>query len=346
MDVRELKLALVLAGSLVIAGCTPAPAGAGPSTAPSATASADLAPAVSLKINWTAVSGASSGLWTAFEAGYFREENLNAELVQIPSSSRAVAALLSKDVQFSHLDGQVTIDADIQGGGIKLIYGVNNRLVFSVMTRPEITKPSDLKGKKVGITSIGSSTHTSALLALRMWGLQPSDVTFIQLTEVPNILTGLIAGQIDAGVVSPPTNTRAKAAGFKELLNLATEGPEWPSIAVGATAAFLDANPTVGVRFVRAYARGVQRFKTDMAFGTTVLRKYLKLDDQADLDDTYAQYSKYLAEVPYVLGMQNTLDVVSATNDGAKTLKPEDLIEARYVKQLDDAGFFKKLYGR
>lgn len=339
-------LALSLAAALLVAGCAPTPVGVGLSAAPSASVSAEVAPAVSIKINWTAVSGASSGLWTAFEAGYFREENLSAELVQIPSSSRAIAALLSKDVQFSHLDGQVTIDADIHGGGIKLIYGVNNRLVFSFMTRPEITKPADLKGKKIGVTAIGSSTHTSALLALRMWGLQPSDVTFIQLTEVPSVLTGLVAGQIDAGVVSPPTNTRAKAAGFKELLNLATDGPEWPSIAVGATAAFLEANPTVGARFVRAYARGVQRFKSDMAFGTSVLRKYLKLDDQAVLDDTYAQYSRYLAEVPYVLGMQNTLDVVSATNDDAKKLKPEDLIEARYVKQLDDAGFFKKLYGR
>ena len=214
------------------------------------------------------------------------------------------------------------------------------------MTKQDITKPADLKGKKLGITTIGSSTHTAGLLALRTWGMTVSDVTLIQLNEVPNILTGLVAGQVDAGVVSPPTNTRAKAAGFRELINLATDGPEWPSVAVGTTAEYLKANPTVGVRFVRAYSRGVQRFKSDKAFALTVLQKYLKIDDQAILEDTWTQYSKYLAEVPYVLGMQNTLDVVAATNDKAKTLKPDDLIDSTYVKQLEDEGFYKKLYGR
>jgi NitT/TauT family transport system substrate-binding protein len=341
------KLAIALIAAVTAAACAPAPSAGGPAPASAApSASATVAPPVSIKINWTAVSGASSGLWTAFEAGYFKDENITAELVNIASSSRAVAALLSKEVQFTHLDGQVIVDANSQGAGLKLIYGINNRLVFSVMTKPEITKPADLKGKKLGITTIGSSTHTAGLLALRTWGMTVSDVTLIQLNEVPNILTGLVAGQVDAGVVSPPTNTRAKAAGFRELINLATDGPEWPSVAVGATAEYLKANPTVGVRFVRAYARGVQRFKSDKAFAITVLQKYLKIDDQAILEDTWTQYSKYLAEVPYVLGMQNTLDVVAATNDKAKTMKPDDLIDSTYVKQLDDEGFFKKLYGR
>lgn len=341
-------LALVAVLAVIAAACAPAPGAAGPAPASAGSAaSASAPPRLSIKINWTAVSGASGGLWTAFEAGYFKDENLDAELVNIPSSSRAVAALVSKDVQFTHLDGQVIIDADLSGAGIKMMYGINNRLVFSVMTKPDITKPADLKGKKLGITTVGSSTHTAALLALRLWGLQPqSDVTFIPLTEVPNILTALQAGQIDAGVVSPPTNSRAKAAGFRELINLATDGPEWPSVGVGALADYLKANPTVGVRFVRAYARGVQRFKSDKAFGLKVLQKYLKIDDQSVLEDTWSQYAIYLAELPYVLGMQNTLDAVAQSNDKAKTLKPEDLIDSSFVRQLDDEGFFKKLYGR
>ena len=329
----------------------------GTTQAPSATASAAAAtsaatataapPRVAIKVLWTSLSGASSGLWTAFESGYFKDEGLDAELVNIPSSSRAVAALLSKEVQFSHMDGQVAIDANLGGADLKLFYGVTNRLVFSVMTKPEITKPADLKGKRLGITTVGSSTHTVATLVLRDWGLKPeADVPLIQLTEVPNILTALVAGQIDAGIMSPPTNTRAKAMGFRELLNVAIDGPEWPSIAVAATGSYLRADPTVGERFVKAYARGVQKFKSDKALGTSILKKYLKLEDQAILDDTWAQFSKYLAEIPYVLGMQNTIDAVGQARPEAKKLKPEDLIDASYVKRLEDAGFFKTLYGR
>lgn len=343
-------LAAILIIAVACGGGTAPTTAASASAAPvaaSAAATATQAPLVSLKINWTAVSGASSGLWTAFEAGYFKDENLNVELVNIASSSRAVAALLAKDVQFSHMDGQTLVDADVGGAGIKMIYGINNKLVFSVMTKPEIKKPEDLKGKKLGITMIGSSTHTAALLALRMWNILPDkDVALIGLQEVPAIFAALQAGQVDAGVVSPPTNTRAKAAGFSELLNLAKDGPEWPSVGVAATADYLAANPTVPVRFIRAYARGVQRYKADKAFALKVLTKYLKITDQAILEDTHAQYSLYLAELPYSLGFQNTIDAMGATNAKVKATKPDDYTENKYVKQLEDEGFFKKLYAK
>jgi NitT/TauT family transport system substrate-binding protein len=333
----------------VVAACAPAPT---PTAAPP-TAAATAAPAstatprpVAITFNWTAVSGASSGLWTATEAGYFKDESIDIKLVNVASSARATAVLLSKEVQFTHLDGQVLVDADLGGANLRMIYGINNRLVFSVMTKPEIKKPEDLKGKKIGITSLGSSTHTAALQALKVWGMTDKDVSFTLLTEVPSILLGLIANQVDAGVVSPPTNTRAKAAGYTELINIAKEGPEWPSLGIGVTADYLQANPDVALRVVRAYSRGVQRFKSDKAFALKTLQKYLQVDDQAVLEDTWQQYSVYLVEVPYPAGFQNTIDFVAQTNEKAKGAKPADFVDTSIVKQFDDQGFYKKLYNK
>ena len=343
------KLAFVAAMAIVASACggTPPTTQTSPSAAPAGSSATAAPRLVSLKINYTAISGASSGLWTAFEGGYFKDENLDVELVNVASSTRAVPALIAKDVQFSHLDGQVVVDAVTAGAKIKMISAINNKLVFSIMTKADIKKPEDLKGKKIGITTPGSSTHTATLLALRMWGLvADKDVALVGLSEVPNILAGLIAGQVDAGTVSPPTNTRAKAAGFNELLNLGKDGPEWPSVGVGATAEYLQQNPDVAPRVIKAYARGTQRFISDKAFALKTLQKYLKLDDQAVLTDTWEQYSLYLAQTPYVLGMQSTIDVVAATNAKAKGTKPEDYLDMSYVKKLDDEGFFKKLFGR
>lgn len=340
------KLALFAAFAITIAAC----GGTAPVAQPSATAAASGTPAprpVSLKFNWTAVSGASSGLWTAFEAGYFKEENLDVELVNIASSSNALKALLAKDIQFTHADGQVVVDADLAGANIKLVYGINNRLVFSVMTKPEIKKPDDLRGKKIGITTIGASTHTATLLALHMWGLvADKDVALIGLSEVPNILAAMIAGQVDAGTVSPPTNTRAKAAGFTELINLGKDGPEWPSVGIASTTEYLQANPDVPPRVIRAYARGIGRFIQDKDFALKTLQKYLKVDDQAILTDTWQQYSVYLAQGPFVLGMQNTLDLMGATNAKAKASKPDDFLDMSFAKKLDDEGLFKKLFAK
>ncbi len=339
------RLALVMALGVLMAACGGA-TGEVPRASSSSAASASAAPRVSLKINWTAVSGTSGALWVAYESGYFNDENLDVQLVNVPSSSRAVAALVANDAQFSHMDGQVALDAKLAGSDVKLVMGVNNRLVFSVMSKPDIKSPQELKGKTVGITSIGASTHTAALLALKQWNLSPSDVKFVTLTEVPSIFSALQAGQVDAGVMSPPTNTRAKAAGFYELVNLAKDGPEWPSVALAATAQYLAANPTVAGRVIRAYAHGMQRFKTDKTFAIGILKKYLKVDDQAILEDTWTQYSQYFPEVPYVLGMQTTIDTYGQSKPAVKSLKPEDVIDSSYVTKLDDEGFFKKLYGK
>jgi NitT/TauT family transport system substrate-binding protein len=271
------------------------------------------------------------------EAGYFANENLDVELVNIPSSTRSIAALLANEVQFGTADGANLAQAAAQGGTVKLVLGITNHLVFSIMVAPTIKTPADLKGKRLGITTPGSSTYTAALQALKLWGLTERDVALIALTEVPNIYAALVAGQVDAGSVSPPTNTRAKAAGFTELINLATSGPDYPSVGIAANTTYITANPDVVKRFIRAYSRGVNRFRTDKAFATKALGKYLKLDDAAILDDTWTQFAKYVELPPYVRGVETVIQ------DVAKTLKVDDIFDARFVTQLDQEGFFKNL---
>ena len=336
-------LAIALLLVTACGGTTPSAASPAVSAAPTAVASATPAPRVSLKVNWTALTGANSGLWTAVEAGYFKDESLDVELVNINSSSRSIAALIAKEVQIGFSDGANTVQAVSQGASVKLFQSVTNHLVFSIMATQSVKDLKDLKGKKIGITTIGSSTHTAALQALKLAGLAQSDVTLVPLQEVPNILAALVAGQIDAGSVSPPTNSRAKASGFKELINLATDGPDYPSVAIAATTEYMSANADVMKRFVKAYSRGVDRFRRDKAFGIASIDKYLKIGDPAVLDDTWTQFSKYLELPPYVKGIDAVILEVAATNAKAAPLKPADIFEQTYVKQLDDDGFFKTL---
>ena len=167
-----------------------------------------------VRINWTAVTGAQSGMFMAQQEGLFKKHGLDVELIHIPSSSRGIQAILAGEIAFSFMDGSNAAQANLKGANLALVAGATNRQVFSLMAKSEFKRIADLRGKKIGITRVGSSTHTSALLRSRLRGIEDADYQLLPLLEVPNIFTALAAGQIDAGVMSPPTNARAKQGGI------------------------------------------------------------------------------------------------------------------------------------
>jgi len=300
------------------------------------------------RINWTAVTGAQSGVFIAQQEGLFKKNGLEVELIHIPSSSRGIQAILAGEIAFSYMDGMNAVQANLKGAGLALVAGATNRMVFSLMARPEIKKASDLKGKKIGITRVGSSTHTSALYALNQAGLKPGDYQILPLVEVPNILTALMAGQIDAGVVSPPTNSRARKAGFNELANLAKEGPEYVSVGIGTSRSYIKANEEIVRRVVRSYAEAVHVFKTDKPVAFKMIQTYLKVKDPDIQEDTYNQFREYLESIPFVSrkGIEAILTEQAEKDPQARQAKPEDFIDMRFMNELEKEGFFKKLWGK
>lgn len=298
-----------------------------------------------VRINWTAVTGAQSGVYVAQEEGFFKKNGLDVELIHIPSSSRGIQAILAGELAFSYMDGLNAAQANLKGAHLAMVAGATNRFVFSLMSKPEIKKIADLKGKKIGITRIGSSTHTAALYALGRANLKPTDYQILPLMQVPNILTALMAGQIDAGIVSPPTNSRARKAGFNELMNLAKEGPETVSVALGTTRNYIRDNEDTVRRVVRAYSEAVQLFRSNKQVGIRVLGKYTKLTDQEVLEDAYNQFREYLEYPPYVShkGMEAVLAEIAEQDSTAKSAKPDDVIDMRFVAALEKEGLFKTI---
>jgi NitT/TauT family transport system substrate-binding protein len=296
-----------------------------------------------VRVNWTAVTGAQSGMFMAQQEGLFKKNGIHVELIHIPSSSRGIQAILAGEIAFSFMDGVNAAQANLKGANLVLVAGATNRQVFSLIGKPEYKRISDLKGKKIGITRVGSSTHTSALFALASAGLRTNDYQLLPLLEVPNIYTALAAGQIDAGIMSPPTNARAKRAGFVELMNIAKEGPEFVSVAVGTSRSYIKSNEENVRRVVRAYAEGVQIFKNNKPAAIRMIQKQLKVTDPEIQEDTYSQFREYLEYPPYVSrkGLEAVFAELADKESAAKNIKPEDLMDMRFVAELD-----KKTGGR
>ena len=295
------------------------------------------------RVAWTSFASNMSGTWVAREEELFKKNGLEVELVHIPSTSRAIQTLLAGELAYTYMDGRTAVQATLKGADAAIIAGVANRLVFSFMARPEIKSFNDLKGKKIGITRLGSSTHSVTLWVMNRFGLKPEYYQLLQLVDVPNIFTAMMAGQIDAGALSPPTNFRGRKAGLTELIDLSKDGPEYVSVAIGSTRSFIRSNEEMTRRFVRGYSEGVLFLKANKAAGIRAIQKYARIKDPDILEATYAEARAYIETVPYVTrkGMEAIIAEFVPTEPKAKTAKPDDFLDTRFVAQLEKEGFYK-----
>ena len=131
----------------------------------------EVTEAQKLVVGWSAVSALNSPYWVIKDAGFAKQEGLDADLIYIPSSSTMAQAQLAGNVAISTANSQVVVDVGLQGGDLVAMGAVINEVAFYVMAPPEIKSVRDLKGKPVGVTRFGASTDFAIRKLLEKYGL-------------------------------------------------------------------------------------------------------------------------------------------------------------------------------
>jgi len=301
-----------------------------------------------IRIGYSSISGAYIGIWVAHDAGLFVKEGLNDQMILIPSGSQLAQVTVAGEVEIGSLNGSSAMAAALKGADIKIIGNNVNKMIFSIYAKPEIKTVEGLKGRKIGISRFGSSTDISARYALRKYNIDPQkDVTILQMGAMSSIMGGLQGGSIDAGLVSPPTQFLVEKLGFKELVNITDMDLAFPNPSLVVQGGILRNRPEVIDRFMRAYVRGIHRARADRELTLKSLAKYTKIEDLFLLQKAYDLYvGKVLEKAPYInmVGMQNALDDLAKTVPEAKSAKPEQFIDLRFIENLEKSGFLKELY--
>jgi len=301
-----------------------------------------------IRIGYSSISGSYMGLWIAHDAGFFAKEGLDDQMILIPSGSQLAQVATAGEVDIAALNGSSAMAAAMQGADLKIIGNTTNKLIFSIYVRPEIKTVESLRGKKVGITRFGSATDIAARFALRRHNLDPQkDVSILQMGAMSSIMGGLQGGSIDAGLVSPPTLFAVEKLGFKELVSVTDMDLAFPNPSLIVQGGIIRKKPDLIERFMRAYARGIHRAKTDKEFTFKSIAKYTKIEDPPVLQKAYDLYvGKVLEKAPYInmVGMKNALDDLAKTVPVAKNVKPEQFIETRFLDNLEKSGLLKELY--
>jgi ABC-type nitrate/sulfonate/bicarbonate transport system substrate-binding protein len=278
-----------------------------------------------------------------------RKYGVNAEILYVPVSSRAVQAALAGEIQFITSAGVANINANMSGGDFVGLTATLNTFVFKILASPELKKPEALKGKKVGISRLGGASDFSIRYALTRWGLVPDkDVAIIQVGGEQEEFLALQNKAIDAAVLSEPFATLAQRAGSTVLADLSQLGVPYSMHGFGARKSFIQANRDVVIRFMKAYLEGIYLFKTNKELALNVLRKVTRVDDLSVMQTAYDDYSQRLIpRIPHPNreGIQTIIDQLAKTRPQMKNLNPSDFIDPTILKEIEDSGFFKKLYG-
>jgi ABC-type nitrate/sulfonate/bicarbonate transport system substrate-binding protein len=287
-------LAVTFAGCGAAAPSSPA----APSTSAPA-ASASTAP-TKLVVGLGQAVAQVSPLWVAQDAGFYTRNGLDID-ARVAVATTGLAALLSGELTFHIGGGSEMLNGVANGAELVALANLAPKSALRFEAAASIKTKDDLIGKKLGITRIGSATHTASLTLLRKIGLDPDkDVSFVQLNTTSAVTTALIAGAIQGAMCSLPECLKDEAAGLHPMYNLAQLNMLDTTAVVVAVKPWVTAHRDVTQRFIDGLVEGVAREKKDKPLSTASLKKNMKIDDQAALNGTYDFYvNNVLASEPY-----------------------------------------------
>jgi NitT/TauT family transport system substrate-binding protein len=228
------------------------------------------------------------------DKGFFKDEGLDVLVVMFNAGATNLQAMIGGDVQIMAGGVPETVLARASGVDIKNFWAISNLMPFQIYGSPKLKSLKDGKGKKFAISRFGSLSEFLTRSALRRSGVDPKDVTMLQIGATPARFTTLATGIVDATILWFPVTERARAVGMNKLFDLKDIYPNWTNVGFIAREAWLAKEKDQAARFLRAYQRGVKHTRENRDDGIKALRKYVGLDAA----EAAAGYDEYRDSFP------------------------------------------------
>jgi NitT/TauT family transport system substrate-binding protein len=227
-----------------------------------------------------AITPAATAFAVARDRGYYRQEGLDAQLIVMPSAL-GTQALLGGNVKFSTAGGAGLLPI-LRGAPIRFMFTTFNRPMFWLYSRSDIRSVENLKGKKVGVSSLGSGPDSLLREVLKKHGLDGGrDVVILPVGSGTARFFALQAGTVDAAMLSIPANLMAQDAGFRELVSFIDQ--EWIELqgTINVTDQLLASDPTLVEKFIRATLKGFIHFRDLRSQTIGILIRFLRIKEDA-----------------------------------------------------------------
>jgi NitT/TauT family transport system substrate-binding protein len=302
-----------------------------------------------VRVSGGGITPLHSIIWVANQEGLFKKYGLEVEYLTMNSGTLGVQTLLSNESQLLFSTGALAITANVQGADIAMITGGFNLFAFKVVSRPEIKSIHELRGKKISISQFGSATDFAVQASLDKFGLDPKQVTVLQLGASSNRLTALTNGSTEASLFTEPFATMAiKKHKMNLLLDMAEAGMSYPQSCLMIKRSYLEANREKATNFVKALIEGMFLAQKDKALTVQIIKKYIRTDDEVygiGYDYFLGKHAEGLLSMPDRKGVELVISQVARTNPKAKGQTPETLrvFEPSILDEIRMSGFIDRV---
>jgi NitT/TauT family transport system substrate-binding protein len=291
----------------------------------------------------------AGALLVAEDQGFFRKQGLDVRLVYVRAGNVALSALAAGESQFYFGSGTgVTLGAVAGGLDGVFVAGLVNRLTGTFVVHPQIKTPAELKGRNIGVQSIGGGIWMITMLVLDHWGIEPKrDRINLRIVGDEAILAQALATNVIEGTYLGYTfGSLMKRQGFNVLADLATLKIPYQSTGVFVRRSFLNASPETVEKVLRAMSQATAYIEKpeNKTSVMTSLYKGLRLPRFQDAEEGY-ELMRTLYEqriYPNAEGIRNAIRLLGSSNEKIRQLKAEDMVDDRIVRKLEKEGAFER----
>lgn len=307
-----------------------------------------------LRLGLSSIGATNGSIWAAEEKGLFRKHGVDVEVIFIGGGgARVVSSLLAGDIHFSVGGGEGSIRSQMRGAETVIASSTLTKGLQRILAKPEIKTYQDLKGRKIGITQFGSAAHLVLALMLKKWNMRPDQVQTLQVGSSPALLASLDKGGIDAAVLTLPTFFLAEDKGYRVVGDPMTMDIYYLQNTLESTRGFLRKNRDQALKFMKGYIEGIAYFKKNKKESLDIMGRKLRIQSSQERDVRYLEMSYNLmtaaySDVPYpsLRAVQSIVDKIAEEDPKVKEREVRSFVDDTLVKELEDSGFIKSLYGR
>jgi NitT/TauT family transport system substrate-binding protein len=306
-----------------------------------------MAELIRIDAGFATIGQGAGPMMVTWKAGLFKKHGLEVEKPRIMGGAKGVVrGLMAGEIQFGNMAAPSPLSSNVKGEAdlIFLTGGINQQFI---MARPGITGREQLAGKKIGF--VGDGGLNDALVNFITEKLSDAGIKGIEKESIPaggaEQIAALVSGKCDAMVITPPESINAQRKGCNYLIDFAEYGLNYALGGIAARRDYVEKNPEITRKFIKAYVEGMHRYRTDREFTVDVQAEYSGIADRTVAEETYDLTRPGMPPIPYpvVASLQVLLDFMSKKVPEAKNVDASRFVESRFIAEIERSGFIASL---